>query len=271
MGDDGRPLLFYTSVRSPDVNLGRVRVAHLADDTGGQWHKGAVVAEAPAEPALSHFRDPFLFRDGDRWRVLVGARLRMGSPAILGYSSADLHAWTVEGVFASADPPDGTIVSTGSLWECPHFVRAGDDEVLLVSVWQEEQLHFILVAVGDRDGSRFVPRRWRRLSYGPSPYAMTTFRDNRGRPSALPWLRGVSGPAGTWMSALSFPALVTVEAEVSLAPHPALRSRRGRVLTDGSGVRAVDNRRLRRSRMAGTAECGVVDFVCRGGDCSPGD
>ena len=64
--DNGHASLFYTSVKSPDVNRGRVRVATPLDEDWRKWRKGDIVVQVPDELHAVAFRDPFVFRDANR-------------------------------------------------------------------------------------------------------------------------------------------------------------------------------------------------------------
>ena len=82
---DGRDaVLFYTSVRGPDLDLGRVRRARPADQAWRHWIKEGVVVEAPRDEGVIRFRDPFVFRDRDAWRMLVGATRADGTAVAFG-------------------------------------------------------------------------------------------------------------------------------------------------------------------------------------------
>ena len=167
--DDGYRI-FYTSASADDLPMARVRWAD-SPDLDGTWTKGEVVAEPPAGLDVTAFRDPFVYPDGDRWRMLVGASLAGTEAAALSYSSPDLSRWTLEGVAASRSRSAVDPVWTGGLWECPQLVRVGDRRVLVVSVWDADRLHHVAAAtVGAMSagpvGSTLVPEQWQQLTVG---------------------------------------------------------------------------------------------------------
>lgn len=237
--DDGAPVLFYTSVREPEVGVGRIRVATAADASWTTWAKGDVVAELPPGLDAVAFRDPYVFRDGSGWRMIVGAGLedgptegnresptegnRAGRAAVLGYSSRDLRSWTYDGLLAERPGGATDPVWTGSVWECPQLFRLGDRDVLVVSVADQIGLHYVAYATGDDADGRFVPRSWHRLAYGPSYYAASTFLDEDARRGLVFWLRDVAVADAGWAGAVSVPHVLTLDGDrLAVAPHPNL-------------------------------------------------
>lgn len=56
------------------------------------------MVEAPDDLDLIAYRDPFVRREGDGWRMFVGAALRDGTAAALSYTSDDLRQWAYSGI-----------------------------------------------------------------------------------------------------------------------------------------------------------------------------
>ncbi|MBB2988279.1 glycoside hydrolase family 32 protein [Terracoccus luteus] len=227
---------FYTSVDVDDQPLGRVRVAD-ADTLDGPWGKGAVVVTAPEGLGVTSFRDPFVFADGDRWRMYVGAALsdagEPGSAAALAFSSPDLDTWTFDGVAASRPTTETEPVWTGALWECPQRQRAGRAdgavgsdgavEVLVTSVWDRDVLHHVAAATGVADGPRFEAAAWQRLTHGDSYYAPATFHDADGALCIVFWMRGLLDEQACRAGALSVPhRLDLVDGRLVVRLHPAV-------------------------------------------------
>ncbi len=221
---DGHVTLFYTSVNLPDVSLGVIRTATPVDEELIHWRKGAVVARPPVGEHLHTFRDPDVFRDGDGWRMLVGAGFRDGRAAALSFVSEDLVGWTYDGVFAERSTLLDDPVWTGSAWECPHVVNVDGRDVLLVSVWDRSP-DYVAAATGTIVDGRFTAESWARIGFGPGPYAATVFRDSEGCMSLMFWLRETADPDGLWAGAQSIPyRLSVVDDRLYLAPHPQIRA-----------------------------------------------
>ena len=157
-------MAIYTSVRlSADPDDAPLQTQHLArsTDDGETWVKD------PANPVLDRgstdFRDPKVFRDGDRW---VMAAVEAIEQKVVLYASDDLRTWALLSEFADPSLQAGP-------WECPDLFPLaveGSGEVrwvLLVSVLDGAPGGGSGMRwwVGDFDGTDFTPEA-RRLA-GP--------------------------------------------------------------------------------------------------------
>ena len=227
-GEDGAPTILYTRVVGDSWNIGQVAIAHgSADSTVWTTSASDVVIPAPPDQLrVSAFRDPYVWKDDDSWKMIIGAELSAGTAAALQYSSADLRHWNYDGVLCSRPGTETQGTWTGTLWECPQFFALGNDWILLVSVWNDDNLHYVAAAVGGYDGAVFHPRGWEQLTYGLSAYAMSTFIDADGRRCAMSWLREepqnnpeLLGFAGAHSVAATVNLL---EGRLVLRPHPSV-------------------------------------------------
>lgn len=235
----GQPdAMFYTTVDIPDVQIGRVRVAHAADQSWTTWTKtGPEFAELPEGLDAVAYRDPFVFHDGDTWRMLMGAGLQDGTATALLHSSTDLIHWTYDGALASRHASETTPLWMGAVWECPQLFPLGDKWVLTVSVWEPFIPHYEAYAIGSYADGRFTAEHWGRLTYGPCYYAGSTFTDADGSRGLIYWLRGVDDAGGQWAGANSVPHLLALQGDTVVArPHHNVEALRGdgQVLTNGS-------------------------------------
>ncbi|MDO8150004.1 glycoside hydrolase family 32 protein [Isoptericola sp. b408] len=237
VAEDGTARILYTSVVQPDIGIGRVRVAVPTDDTWDGWTKGDVLVEAPDDLDLIAYRDPFVLREGDGWRMFVGAADRAGTAMALTYTSTDLTDWAYDGVAASRSTDERSPVWMGALWECPQFFEVDGRWVMVSSIWDDDVLHYAGYAIGSYADGRFEADTWGRLSFGDSYYAPSFFRDRDGRPCLMFWMRGVRDDDAGWSSCLSVPHVLSVVGERLVAtPHPDLDARRGREAVDGDQV-----------------------------------
>jgi len=218
--------IYYTSVTEPDIDLGAVRVARPADDGWQRWDKGDIIVTPPPGEDLRVFRDPVVLRDGGRWRMLVGAGYRDGTPAVLTFVSADLHDWTYDGVLASTRTSPTGPLPAGEAWECPQLLQIGDRHILIVSTWRDGTTHDVLAGVGTLEDGRMRVQRWQQLTHGAGHYAATEFVDADGQPCLLFWIREVADADGNWTGALSVPYRLSLDSTVTdlvrLTPHPAV-------------------------------------------------
>lgn len=226
--------IYYTAVDLADPDQGAVRVAHPQDEDWHAWRKGPVVVRPPA--GMRIFRDPSVLREGDGWRLLVGAGYDDGRPAVLTYTSSNGTDWQ----------PDGELIVGTALpgimqgWECPHLITVGDRHVLIVSLWAEGEAGDVLAGVGRYAAGRLEVDTWCRLAQGPGHYAPTAFLDADGRPGLLFWIKGIGDAAGEWSGALSVPYLISVEdGEARLRPHPVLDGLAADVRGSGTGPHVI--------------------------------
>jgi len=218
-GSDGAATMFYTSVTEPDIGIGTVRTATPDDASWASWTKGKKLMTAP-DLGVVAYRDPFVFRDGEQWRMFVGAGLVGGTAAAVSYSSPDLSQWTLDGIAAQRSGTATDPVWTGTMWECPQLFEIDGSHVLVTSIWEDDVLHYVAYGVGSYCEGKFTARSWGQLSFGKSYYAPSFFRDKDGTPSLIFWVRGVISPEGRWASTLSIPHTLTLEGDTLVAtPH----------------------------------------------------
>lgn len=226
--DGSTAQIFYTSVSVDDVAIGKVRVASAVDDSWDNWTKGGTVIEAPAGLELVGFRDPFLRRDPDAWRAFLGAGSASGDALALSYVSSDLKSWSYEGVALSRPSAERDPVWMGAMWECPQIFDLDGRHVMLSSAWDRDVLNYAGFAVGDYDRGSFSAQAWGRLTYGPSYYAPSFFRDSNGRACMTLWMRGIDDLDAGRAGAHSIPYVLSLRGDVLVAtPHPDLEAYRG--------------------------------------------
>lgn len=233
--DGSEARAFYTAISTPDFGIGRIRVADPDDASWQDWSKGDVVVEAPPELDLIAFRDPFVRRDGDHWRMFVGAAGRDGTAMALTYASRDLASWTYDGVALSRSTTEREPVWMGALWECPQIFDLDGSSVMLSSIWDADVLHYAAYALGSLADGRFEAEGWGRLTWGSSYYAPSLFTDVLGRACVTFWLRGVGGEG--WQGAQSLPHILSVaDGRLVARPHPDVLAHRTRESLDGCVV-----------------------------------
>lgn len=226
--DMGTHRLFYTRVTGEDWGKAAIAVATRRPSSIA-WsarRQDVLVAGPPPGTGVFVFRDPTVFKHQGTWVMLVGCGFDDGSAGVMQYESADLDHWAYKGIVARRFGNEVDGAWTGALWECPQLVQVDDRWVLLVSVWDDDVLHYVAAAVGAYDGQRFSASSWQQLTYGNSAYAMSAFRDLEGRPCVISWLREepqnnpslrLRAGAHSVVSCLS-----VREGRVVLYPHPNL-------------------------------------------------
>ncbi|MBN6052627.1 glycoside hydrolase family 32 protein, partial [Nonomuraea sp. RK-328] len=144
---DGRPVLFFTA-GNDGQSVGLARSTDLV-----RWTAEHVLATPEGH---TEFRDPFVWKDGARWFMLVGAEHPRGGTALL-YWSDDLTDWTFHGPFAVGD--FARLPETGIMWELPLLLPLGDSgkHVFMASPWwRGESPHWLTYAwywIGEWDAT----------------------------------------------------------------------------------------------------------------------
>ncbi|TKJ94226.1 glycoside hydrolase [Paenibacillus sp. CFBP13512] len=179
---NGLPVLFFTAANdnlSPNQSVALAQSTYLQDHNPDlvQWTKysDSLMVQPHGIGAFGDFRDPFVWKEGDRWLALVGSGIEDVGGVALAFSSEDMLNWTYKGIFYQADLQKYPYL--GPIWELPVFLPLGIDQqgqhkhILLVSPvgegadvevfywigqWDEQQMSFIpdqeepqLIDVGD--------------------------------------------------------------------------------------------------------------------------
>ena len=215
--DSGLPSAIYTgfinSVHTP------VMLARAQDPALVAWEKSPhnpILDEKPAGVNDTDFRDPYVWRENDRWKMVLGAGMADGDGAVLLYESPDPQSWEYLGpLFKAQTRPSVT------MWECPNFFKLGDAYVLMVSLFPDIQ--GVYYYVGDYDGRNFTPQSEGFVDHGDVFYApqVRTFDD--GRTIMFGWLLESRSDAA--LEAAGWAGVQTVPRELYLDESYRLLSR----------------------------------------------
>lgn len=226
--DHGTPTLLYTGL-APQVQC--LATSHDGLRTW-QKHPQPVIAAPPADLGVlgaargaPEFRDPFVWREGDRWRMVLGCGLVGVGGAVLLYDSSDLRTWRYLGVLHS-----GRFAASGAVWECPNFFELGDKHVLLVS--EQPEFKYTYVQMGRLEDHRFIPEVTSKLDVGPYFYAALSLQETQGRRLIWGWLKEGRSEAAQrragWSGVMSLPRQLSLkEGALALSPIPELETLRG--------------------------------------------
>lgn len=215
---DGRPVVHYTGVR--DGVQATCRAEPLDDDLV-RWAKdlGNPILTAPPDAGVAYgaYRDPYVWREGAGWRMVVGTSLH-GRGAAWHYESDDGRAWRPLGPLVD-DRLLPTARGQGRIWECPLLLRGDHDEdrpdVLVYGAWDQGALVHVSAFTGRYDGRSFVPDAVHRIDHGDHAfYAPQAIRDGD-RWLLIGWIQEQRGDAALlqagWAGVLSLPREVRVE------------------------------------------------------------
>ncbi|QYR22368.1 GH32 C-terminal domain-containing protein [Paenibacillus sp. sptzw28] len=129
---NGVPVIFYTAGddrRTPGqrINIARSTYPKDGDNDLNRWDKSpkVIVDQQPGQGIMGEFRDPFVFKDGNTWFMLVTSGKKdsggndVGGTALV-YSTTDPTlegGWTYRGEMYAGDY--AAYPETGRVWELP--------------------------------------------------------------------------------------------------------------------------------------------------------
>ena len=160
---DGTPVLFFTAGNDavkPNQRTAMAMPADITDPDLVRWTKypAPVTEQTAGQGRFGEFRDPFVFRDGERWFQLVGSALPGRSGTALVYESSDLRHWTPRGPLFSIDAKQ--FPGFDATWELPVLLPVGqgvDGRERHVFLNDVRGQAYYWTGVFDRASARFIP------------------------------------------------------------------------------------------------------------------
>lgn len=192
---------------------------------GVEFSRQGQVIDTPA--GLHHFRDPKVWREGETWYMVVGARVGDTGQVRL-YRSDDLHHWQDEGLLAEAQK------EMGYMWECPDFFTLNGKQILMFSPqgmaargYDNRNLFQSGYLVGNwQPGEMFSQESaFQEMDHGHDFYAPQSFLTPDGRRIVMGWMAMWESPMPEqqdgWAGMLTLPREVTLSADNRLQMRPA--------------------------------------------------
>ncbi|WEH41970.1 glycoside hydrolase family 32 protein [Streptomyces sp. AM 2-1-1] len=206
-------------------------------DGGRSWAKRPepLIPEPPAGTTM--YRDPYVWWQDGRWRMLVGSALEDGRAAALLYESDDLEHWTYLGPFHTSDTAsDGAPIG----WECPQYATFGDRSVLIVSDWTPlNGPSRTTVHTGHEENGRFAPAASPvPLDHGPDIYAPALLKAP-GEDRWLMWGWAWEARDDGWAHEAGWAGVLTLPREVGLTADGTVTQRPARELLALRGARTL--------------------------------
>ena len=252
IADGGKAFAFYTSVNHSDrlaaSNPG-IAMAVSDDAQLRDWRKlGPIINTA----GVKDFRDPFLWKEGDTWHMIIGAALESGGGLeyLVLKPGENGARWQRQPRFAE---PGFRLLDPGSvLWEMPVFERLSDQVSVLVinpiggkfSKYGEHATR-ALYWTGEWSGGIFKPffREPKALDLVPGHLAPTAGRAADGTLRAIGIIDERRSPGAQeragWAHTLSLPRvwrLMPDQRTLGQAPAPELAALRGEPRPGRTGV-----------------------------------
>ncbi len=126
--------------------------------------------ELPRDVSIGNFRDPKVWKKGDRFYVLVGGQqksnVKFGN--ILLFSSDDLYKWTYVGKLFDES---FCIKTFEDMAECPDFFNIDGKDVIIVSPWRKQKVVYMVGALNYETGKFSQNGETELLDYGTDFFA----------------------------------------------------------------------------------------------------
>ncbi|PWJ69752.1 beta-fructofuranosidase [Ruminococcaceae bacterium R-25] len=225
---DNRIWLFYNATSSDGKET--IRAAYSEDGICFSKSDKNPISASPFEGS-SKFREPFVFKYKNSFRMIVGAG-NDGIAKVLQYESDDLINWNYMGELLS----DGRF---GSVIEVPQLAEVDGKWIFII----QSERHIptkVLFATGDYDGHEFVfddeKEPFKPVDLGDDFFNPVICEDEEGRKVLMAWMFSMRMNS----SSISIPRelFISRKGEVCLMPYGGLKSRQireSRFVSYGSG------------------------------------
>ena len=181
-----------------------------------------------------HFRDPKVWKRGDIYYVIIGAKTKDSIGQVILYKSSDLIHWEFVSVVAKAKDNEG------SMWECPDLIKLGDKDILIISPQgiKAEGIYYhnhhqsgYLIGDFNYDSGILTHGAFRLLDFGFDFYAPQTIIDDKGRRILIAWMTMWEDEMPTkefgWAGAMTLPRVLELDGERLITkPIPELKQLR---------------------------------------------
>lgn len=223
--EDGRMYLYYTGNVKLDgdydyIHTGRESntVLTISEDGKTFGPKKVLMQNCDyPEFVTCHVRDPRVWKEGDRYYMIQGARTKEDQGTALLFVSSDKENWTYSGQITTRE-------KFGCMWECPEYLKIGRRKVLSASVqgltggeWKNRNIYqsgYFFVE-GDFPGDCQLSEYYL-WDYGFDFYAPQSFRTEDGRMIQIGWMGMPDCPqhinktlADNWQHCFTFPREIT--------------------------------------------------------------
>jgi len=169
--ENGIPALFFTAgddSAKPNQRVGLARSTYLEDGDNDLvcWvkHPEPIIVQPQGEGLVTgDFRDPFVWKEGDTWYLLIGSGTESSGGTALAYTSKNMIDWEYRGPFYMSDIQEYPYL--GPVWELPVLLPLGTDRegkvkhIFLISpVGPGADVEvFYWIGTFDKEQFRFIP------------------------------------------------------------------------------------------------------------------
>lgn len=215
---EGKLYLFYTGNVKRENGTRETYQCLAASSDGIHFEKHGPILQLP-EGYTPHFRDPKVWKENNRWYMILGAQTTDLKGTALLFTSYDLYNWQIAGEIAGAGM--NGLDDFGYMWECPDLFKLGEKDILMVSpqgIKPSGYCYHNLFQSGyfigefDYENTKFEHGSFNELDRGFDFYAPQTFTDHSGRTILYAWM-GITDEiepyhptiANHWVHALTMP------------------------------------------------------------------
>lgn len=179
---DGKLFLMFTGCTNNGNGFEQSQcIAYSEDGIHFEKYEGNPVLTAPDDVPRYMFRDPKVWKHGNKYYMVCGASKNNYAQALL-YVSEDMFHWDFFSVLAESRG------EWGYMWECPDFFPLGDKYVLLVSpMGAGERTCVYMVGDFNYKTGKFVYNISGEADWGFDYYAPQSFVDGKGRRLVIGW------------------------------------------------------------------------------------
>ena len=257
--EDGRMYLYYTGNVKLDgdydyIHAGREgnTVLTVSEDGKTFSPKKLLMRNGDyPESVTCHVRDPKVWKKGDRYYMIQGARTKEDQGAALLFVSSDKEKWTYFRQITTRE-------TFSYMWECPEYVEIGGKKVLSASVqgltgeeWKNKNVYQsgYFYVEGDLLGE-YQLSEYHLWDYGFDFYAPQSFRTEDDRLIQIGWMGMPDCPEHTnhtladgWQHCFTFPREITEKDGILLQnPVRELEEKKELVCTVRDRLRMVQVR-----------------------------
>lgn len=182
---DGKLYLFYTGTAKVGDDFVQTQcLAYSEDGVHFEKYEKNPVITAPAGYDSANFRDPKVWKHGNYYYMVCGAKKNNLAQALL-FRSLNMTDWEFFNVLAESRG------ELGYMWECPDFYPLDDKYVLMFSpMGLKERTTIYLVGDMNYDTGKFIYTTTGEIDWGLDYYAPQSFMDKNGRRLIVGWANG---------------------------------------------------------------------------------
>lgn len=210
--DDGKPIIFYTSIGHENPEQW---AAVPIDDELIHWEKHPanpiLVMEDHDGQRINSWRDPFLFREAGKTYMVNGGHPRESTGSLMLYEAenTELTEWKYLGEAFTGDEKN---------WECPNFFKVDDKYVLIYSPHGRVEYY---TGKFDVSTAKFTSDHHAAIDNGGdwNYYAPNTLQMEDGRRLLFGWIHRFKTGQG-WQGAISLPRDLSIDNKGRLIQQP---------------------------------------------------